>query len=202
MINPQTIEQLVNQQRKISEAWLTVANQNLALSEKFTNLTLELMKSNLERFTQQGQSLIAQKDPQLFWQEMQKNFTVNIEQMIAQQRQIVDLFQQHRQELTKVVDEQFSIIQKELAEMLDQLGKSSPAGSELVINAAKSALAAAGVAYENIQKAFKQMTEILEANLAAATNAASKAVSSAVQNVAKITPVSSSTNAAPKKSTA
>ncbi len=180
-MNTQLIEQLATQQRKLSEAWLAMANQNFALGEKLTNLTLEMLRSNLERFAQQGQALAAQKDPQAAWQEVQKFVATNVEQLVHQQRQVAELLQQHRAELSKVAEAQIAEINKQLVEMLDNLAKTAPAGSEVAINAAKSALAATSAAYDNIQKAFQQVSEIVEANLNAATNAATKAMSTAAQ---------------------
>ncbi|GAB6050967.1 phasin family protein [Hydrogenophilus islandicus] len=184
-MNTQLIEQLANNQRKISEAWLTIANQNFALGEKLTNMTLEMLRGNMERFAQQSQTLVAQKDPQAAWQEVQKFVTGNVEELMNQQRKVAELLKQHRNELSKVAEEQINAINKEIADLLDNLAKSAPAGSEVAINAAKSALAATSAAYENIQKAFQQVNEIVEANLTAATNAATKAVSTAAQTAQK-----------------
>jgi len=187
-MNTQLVEQIANHQRKISEAWLALANQNLALGEKLTNMTLEMVRANLERFAQQGQALVGQKDPQHVWQEMQKNLTANIEALTEQQRQLSELLKEHRNELSKSMEAQIAAINKEVAEMLDNLAKAAPAGSEVAINAAKSALAAASAAYENIQKVFQQVNEIVEANLSAATNAATKAVATAAQTAQKAQP--------------
>jgi phasin family protein len=184
-MNTQLIEQLANNQRKISEAWLTIVNQNFALGEKLTNMTLEMLRGNMERFAQQSQTLMAQKEPQAAWQEMQKFLSSNLEELMNQQRKVAELLKQHRNELSKVAEEQINAINKEIAELLDNLAKSAPAGSEVAINAAKSALAATSAAYENIQKAFQQVNEIVEANLTAATNAATKAVSTAAQTAQK-----------------
>jgi len=187
-MNTQLVEQIANHQRKISEAWLALANQNLALGEKLTNMTLEMVRANLERFAQQGQALVGQKDPQHVWQEMQKNLTANIEVLTEQQRQLSELLKEHRNELSKSMEAQIAAINKEVAEMLDNLAKAAPAGSEVAINAAKSALATASAAYENIQKVFQQVNEIVEANLSAATNAATKAVATAAQTAQKAQP--------------
>ena len=187
-MNTQFIVQLAINQRKISEAWLAIANQNFALGEKLTNITLEMLRGNMERFAQQSQALVTQKDPQAAWQEVQKFVTSNVEELVNQQRQVAELLKQHRNELSKVAEEQINAINKEIAELLDNLAKSAPAGSEVAINAAKSALAATSAAYENIQKAFQQVNEIVEANLSAAANAATKAVSTAAQTAQKAQP--------------
>jgi hypothetical protein len=62
--------------------------------------------------------------------------------------------------------------------MLDQSLKNAPAGSDAAVAAVKSAMAVANAAYDNMTKAAKQVTEIAEANVAAATSATIHAVAS------------------------
>jgi hypothetical protein len=64
-----------------------------------------------------------------------------------------------------------------LNNMLEQALKNAPAGSDVAVSAVKSAVAAANSAYENLTKAAKQMTEMAEDNVAAATTATIHAVS-------------------------
>ena len=64
------------------------------------------------------------------------------------------------------------------AGLLDKASKSAPAGSDVAVAAVKSAIAAATSAFDNMNKAAKQVSEIAEANVAAATNATVKAVGS------------------------
>ncbi len=57
----------------------------------------------------------------------------------------------------------------------EYIAKNAPAGSDVAIAAVKSAIAAANTAYDNMTKAAKQVGEMAETNLAAATNATLKA---------------------------
>jgi secreted Zn-dependent insulinase-like peptidase len=81
---------------------------------------------------------------------------------------------------------QFGEFQKTVAGLLDKAAKSAPAGSDVAVAAVKSAIAAATSAFDNMNKAAKQVAEITEANVAAATNATVKAVSATTAASKKI----------------
>jgi hypothetical protein len=58
--------------------------------------------------------------------------------------------------------------------------KTAPAGSDIAIAAVKSAMAAANSAYGTISKTAKQVAELTEAGVAAATSQVSRAKKKAV----------------------
>ena len=73
--------------------------------------------------------------------------------------------------LSQVVEAQISELNQKLALALDEAVKSAPAGSDLAVNALRSAISAADSAYDSMTKAARQANEIAEANLAAAAAA-------------------------------
>jgi len=89
---------------------------------------------------------------------------------------VYEISAQTQEELAKMVEAQYAEFQKSVAGLLDQAAKSAPAGSDVAVAAVKSAIAAANSAFDNMNKAAKQVAEITEANVAAATNATVKAV--------------------------
>jgi len=60
--------------------------------------------------------------------------------------------------------------------MLEKAAKSAPAGSDVAVAAVQSAIAAATSAFDNMRKTAKQVTELAQNNVAAATSATTKAV--------------------------
>jgi len=62
---------------------------------------------------------------------------------------------------------------------VDTTAKNAPAGSETAVAVMKSAVSAANNAFESVQKAVKQASDLAEANFTAVTNTASEAVQSA-----------------------
>ena len=87
--------------------------------------------------------------------------------MLDYSRRVYAIANQTREALSKVVDSQVSEVNASLGTTLDQAVKTAPAGTDLAINALRSALAAANTAYDTMSKTAKQATEIAEANLAA-----------------------------------
>ena len=80
---------------------------------------------------------------------------------------------------SKVLEAQLTEFNKAVGGVLDKVSKNAPAGSDVAVAAVKSAIAAANSAFDSVNKAAKQVAEIAEANVAAATNATVKAVGAA-----------------------
>jgi len=74
--------------------------------------------------------------------------------------------------LAKFLEAQAAEFNKNLIGLLDKVSKNAPAGSDVAVQAVKSALAAANTAYDSFNKVAKQATEIAEANFAATTTPA------------------------------
>lgn len=85
----------------------------------------------------------------------------------------------------KVFEGQVAELDEGIATALDKAAKSAPAGSGRRRRRCESAIAAANSAYDGVSKAAKQVAEIAEANVAAATNATVKAVSTTAKTTAK-----------------
>ena len=98
---------------------------------------------------------------------------------MAYSRSLYEIAAQTQEEISKVVEAQFTETNKNVASVLDKAAKNAPAGSDVAVAAVKSAIAAANSAYDSISKAAKQVAEIAEANVAAATSATVKAVGNA-----------------------
>ena len=69
--------------------------------------------------------------------------------------------------------------QAQFAALVDNAAKNAPAGSETAVAMMKSAVAAANNAFESVQKAVKQATDVAEANFNAVTTSATTAAKNA-----------------------
>ena len=63
-------------------------------------------------------------------------------------------------------------MQKQFTSLVENAAKNAPAGSETAVAVMKSAVAAANNAYESVQKAVKQASEVAEANFNAVASTA------------------------------
>ena len=74
-----------------------------------------------------------------------------------------------------LAEEVFAVYTKGVASWVDKASKSAPAGSESAINAFKSTIAATTAAFDQFQKASKQVVSLADANVRAAAATATKA---------------------------
>ena len=170
------VEQFAAANKATVDSLLAVANTALASAERIAALNLNTARAALEDTASGVQSVMGAKDPQAALAAQSSLAQPAVEKAVAYSRSIYEITSETQQELAKMVEAQFGDFQKTVAGLLDQAAKSAPAGSDVAVAAVKSAIAAANSAFDNMNKAAKQVAEIAEANVAAATNATVKAV--------------------------
>jgi len=98
------------------------------------------------------------------------------EKAAAYSRHLYDIASNTTTEFSKAVEGQTAEFQSKVVNLVDGAVKNAPAGSETVVAMYKSSMAAATNAYESMQKAVKQASDMAEANLNAVSNTAASAV--------------------------
>ena len=171
-------EQFAAANKATVDALLTVANAALASAERIAALNLNTARSMIEDSVANTKALMGAKDVQEAVSIQSSLAQPNVEKAVAYSRSVYEISAQTQEELAKLVEGQFSEFQKNVAGLLDKVSKQAPAGSDVAVAAVKSAFAAANSAFDNMNKAAKQVAEMAEANVAAASNATVKAVSS------------------------
>ena len=172
-----TPEQFAAANKASVEAMLSLANTALASAERIAALNLTTARSLLEDGVANTKAILGAKDPQEAMAVQASLAQPNVEKAVAYTRSVYEISAQSKEEVSKLLEGQFGDFQKQVAGLLDKAAKSAPAGSDVAVNAVKSAIAAATSAFDSMNKAAKQVAEIAEANVAAATNATVKAVS-------------------------
>jgi phasin family protein len=171
-----TPEQFAAANKASVEAMLSLANTALASAERIAALNLNTARSLLEDGVANTKAILGAKDPQEAMAVQASLAQPNVEKAVAYTRSVYEISAQSKEEVSKLLEGQFGDFQKQVAGLLDKAAKSAPAGSDVAVNAVKSAIAAATSAFDSMNKAAKQVAEIAEANVAAATNATVKAV--------------------------
>ena len=174
-------EQFAAANKAAIDSLLSVANTALASAERIANLNLETARAAFEDSAANTKALLGAKDVQEAISIQASLAQPNVEKAVAYSRSVYEISAQTQEELSKMVEAQFGDFQKTVASLLDKAAKSAPAGSDVAVAAVKSAIAAANSAFDNMNKAAKQVAEITEANVAAATNATVKAVGAAAK---------------------
>lgn len=171
-----TPEQFAAANKAAVDSLLTVANTALASAERIAALNLNTARSVIEDGVANAKALMGAKDVQELVAVQSSLAQPNVEKAVAYSRSVYEISAQTQEEFAKVVEAQFGDFQKQVAALLDKAAKQAPAGSDVAVAAVKSAFAAANSAFDSLNKAAKQVAEIAEANVAAATNATVKAV--------------------------
>ena len=171
-----TPEQFAAANKASVEAMLSLANTALASAERIAALNLNTARSLLEDSVANTKAILGAKDVQEALSIQSSLAQPNVEKAVAYSRSVYEISAQNQEEVSKMLESQFGDFQKQIAGLLDKVAKSAPAGSDVAVAAVKSAIAAANSAFDSMNKAAKQVAEIAEANVAAATNATVKAV--------------------------
>ncbi len=171
-----TPEQFSNANKANVESLLNFANIAFASAERIAALNLNVARSLLEDSVGNVKVLLGAKDPQELMSLQSSLTQPTLDKAIAYSRNIYEIATQTQEEIGKIFEAQFAEANKNVATALDKAAKNAPAGSDVAVAAVKSAIAAANSAYDTMTKAARQVTEIAEANVAAATSATVKAV--------------------------
>jgi phasin family protein len=169
-----TTEQFTTANKAAVEALLVIANTAFASTERLAALNLNTARAMLEDSVANAKALFAVKDVQQLLAIQTTLAKPAVEKAVAYSRSVYEIASQTKEELSKIVEGQFSEINKNVSSALDKAVKNAPAGSDVAVNAVKSAIAAANSAYDNMSKAAKQVTDVAVANVAAATAAVQK----------------------------
>ena len=154
--------------------------------EQLTQLQLKTLKATAEENFDTFRKLLTVRDPQSFasLQASLAQPASQAERILEFNRQVYDLISKTQANISKLAENQVSQGSQQVQELVENIVKNAPAGSEPVVAVLKSALEGAGTAYESLQKAAKQVAEMTENNINAATVAADKATKAATNRKA------------------
>jgi len=177
MFNPP--EQFAAANKASVDAMLTLANTALASAERIAALNLNTARSMLEDGVANAKAMLGAKDAQEFFSVQASIAQPSLEKAVAYSRSVYEISAQSKEEISKLIEAQFADFQKQVLALLEKATKNAPAGSDVAVSAVKSAIAADTSAFDSMNKAAKQVADIAETNVAAATNATVKAVGTA-----------------------
>ena len=151
--------------------------------EKLVELNLQVAKATLAESAENAKAALAVKDAQELLALQASLLQPSAEKAAAYSRHLYDIASATTAEVTKTAEAQLAELQKSFTTAIDGALKNAPAGTENAVTLVKSAINAANNAFESVQKAAKQATDIAEANFSAVTNTAMKASQAAAKSV-------------------
>ena len=166
------------------ESGLSLANTLFGSLERLAYLNLNTARNLLEETTTNTRMLgDAEGGPdalslQTSWQQP------SMEKSVAYWRSVYEIGVQTQDEVSKLMEAHMAELVNTVTAALDRAAKTGPSGSATTIAALKSAVVAFNSAFDSLSKTAKQVTELTEANVAAATDATAKAMNTQAQAAA------------------
>ncbi len=180
-----TADQLIAAHKANVETLFGLTTKAFESVEKLVELNMTASRAALADATESTKALLSVKDAQEMMSLQASMLQPLAEKTAAYSRHLYEIASGSGAELGKVVEAKAAEAQKTVAGMVDAASRNAPAGSESAVAVMKSAVAAANNAFESMQKAVKQATDVAEANYSAlsasALNAASRTSAAATR---------------------
>lgn len=151
--------------------------------EQLSHLQISTLRSLSDESFANAGKLLAARDPQTFTSLLGSiaQPAQQAERVMEFNRQVYDLFSGIQADLAKLGERQAARSTQQVQELVEEIAKNAPAGSESAVAVLKSAVETAGNVLESAQKTAKQAAEIAENGIAAAATAAGQATREATK---------------------
>jgi phasin family protein len=163
------IEQLAASNKAAVDSLLAVANTALATAERVAALNLGAARTALEDSASATKAVMSVKNPNDAVALQSSMVKPAVEKAVDYSRSLYEISSESQQQLAKMLETQFVDFQKQVATMVEQASKMAPAGSETIVSAMQNAVNQANAAFGNMTAMAKQITDVAQANMAAAT---------------------------------
>lgn len=173
-----SFEKISSSSKSNVESALKAASVSFGNVERLAALNVNTARTLLDDSISNTRALVSVKDVRDLVGLQSSMLQPMVEKLASYNRSVYEIASQSQTEIARILEVQVAEMNKQFATVLDSAAKNAPA-SDVAVAAVKSALAAANSAYDNANKVAKQVAEIAEANMTAATNATVKAVSNA-----------------------
>lgn len=162
-------EQFTNASKATLEAQLALmsglAGKTADSVAKIADLNLAAFKSSLEEGNAAAKQFFAAKDPQEWLSLSAAYAQPATEKAQAYIRHLASIASEIQAELTKATESQLADIGRKATEMVEELAKTAPPGTENAFALFKTAVGNVGAGYEQFSKSTKQAAETLETQL-------------------------------------
>ncbi len=162
-----------------------LTNQTFESVEKFVDLNLNVAKASLEESNAAAKQFLAVKDPQEWLALAAAQAQPNAEKALAYSRHLASIASGVQAEFSKAAEAQIAETSRKVLELVEEVTKNAPAGSENAIALVKSAIGNANAGYEQLTKTTKQAVEAMETNLNNAVGQFAQQVPKAAARAAK-----------------
>jgi phasin family protein len=144
-------------------------------AEKLLKLNISAAKLAFAQGVEGASAVAAVKDVQELLALPTKYAESGVQTVVGYSRSLYEISSEAQTQFSALAEEAMAGYTKGLASWVEKASQSAPAGSEVAINAMKSTVAATTAAFDQFQKASKQVVSLADASVRAAADNASKA---------------------------
>ena len=167
-----TAEQLMASHKANIETLFGLTHKAFEGVEKLVELNVQATKAAMAETANHAQAVMGVKDAQELMALQAGMVQPLAEKTAAYSRHLYDIATAAGVDLGKTFEEQTADAQKKVMGLIDNAAQNAPAGSETAVAVMKSAVAAANNAFESVQKAVKQASDMAETNFNTAASSA------------------------------
>lgn len=176
-----TPEQVIAANKANLETLVGLTNKAFAGVEQLIELNLAAAKAAMADSQHQAHAALSVKDAQQLLSLQASLFQPLAEKAVAYNRHLVEIASSTGTDFTKAYEAQVLGAQRAFNELVDNMAKNAPAGSESAVAAFKTAVSAGNNALESVQKAVKQATDMTQAQVRSMSEQVAGAAKSATK---------------------
>ncbi len=179
------IEQLTAAQAANAEVMMALVRTAFNGVERLTALNMAASREFFNNSVATTQQLMAAKDPSALAKLNSELPKPNVDKLVGYSRSVYDLVAEMQKEITAVMEAQYSSFTKNAASAVEKAKASAPVGGDVFAATMGTMLDASTKAFDQMTSMAKQLTDIAEANVQAASKAAAPAKTSATSAARK-----------------
>lgn len=176
MSNP-NLEQIAAAQKANVEVLLALLRTAFNGVERLTALNIAATRDIFANSVASTQQLLGAKDANDIAKLSNELAKPSLEKVVDYSRSVYDLVTEVQKEITSVVEAQYSTFTKNAASAAEKAKSAAPVGGDVFAATVQSVLDASTKAFDSFNSLSKQLADIAEANVKAASTTTTKAVS-------------------------
>jgi phasin family protein len=165
-------------QANVSNA-VKLASFSIENAEKLVSLNINAAKLAIAQAVEGAQAAASVKDVQELLSLRAKLAEVGVQSATGYSRTLYELSTEAQAGFSALAEETWNAYTKGVASWVEKASQAAPAGSDVAVNALKSTFAASTAAFDQFQKATRQVVDFADASVRAATATATKAAANA-----------------------
>jgi phasin family protein len=155
-------------QANVSNA-VKVASLSIENAEKLVQLNINAAKLAIAQAVEGAQAAATAKDVQELLALRAKLAEVGVQSATGYSRTLYELSTEAQAAFSALAEESWASYTKSVAAWVEKASQAAPAGSDVAVNALKSTFAASTAAFDQFQKATKQVVSLADASVRAAS---------------------------------